>query len=198
MEACKIIFLCALGAVALISTSSAQYQLTQDQYNMLKAQVDCVLDRGVCDDVGRFAKQILPEYMATRKCSMCDDAMNARLGRTIGLMHAYFPNELVEIQNKYSSPRARNQEVSQDKLEALKAQIDCVLDRGVCNEMGEFAKRILPEYLRTGVCSQCDDEMNALVTNTMQLMHVYFRKELAEINNKYLGQSNSRRHSYHH
>lgn len=194
MVACKIIFLCALGA--LISTSSAQNQITQDEYNLLKAQVDCVLDRGVCDEVGRFAKQILPEFMATRKCSMCDEAMNARLQRTIGLMHVYFKNELLEIQNKYSSPRARTQEIPQDKLDALKAQIDCVLDRGVCNEMGEFAKHILPEYLRTGVCSQCNDEMNALVRNTMQLMHVYFRNELAEIFKKYSSQPLSRQ--YHH
>lgn len=79
--------------------------------------------------------------MLTHKCSMCDDAMNAKLQRTLGLMHVYFSNELIEIQNKYSNPRARNSEISQDKLDALKAQIDCVLDRGVCNEMGEFAKR---------------------------------------------------------
>lgn len=57
MEACKIIFLCALGAVALISTSSAQHQISQDDYNSLKAQIDCVLDRGVCDEVGMFAKR---------------------------------------------------------------------------------------------------------------------------------------------
>ncbi|XP_008550434.1 uncharacterized protein LOC103573225 [Microplitis demolitor] len=197
MEACKIIFLCALGAVALISTSSAQHQISQDDYNSLKAQIDCVLDRGVCDEVGMFAKQILPELMLTHKCSMCDDAMNAKLQRTLGLMHVYFSNELIEIQNKYSNPRARNSEISQDKLDALKAQIDCVLDRGVCNEMGEFAKQILPEYLRTGVCSLCNDEMNALVKNTMQLMHVYFRNELAEIFKKYSSQPLSR-HSYHH
>ncbi|PSN34932.1 hypothetical protein C0J52_20146 [Blattella germanica] len=66
----------------------------------IQREIDCILDKGPCDEIGRNLKLALPEVV-TRNCRSCNlqQATNAR--RLINYVRSYYPNVYDQIQARY-------------------------------------------------------------------------------------------------
>lgn len=69
----------------------------------VQKQINCILDRGHCDLIGKHIKGLLPEFLRNH-CGRCTPTQQAQGRRLAGFMQTYYPKEWALIKKRYGTP----------------------------------------------------------------------------------------------
>ncbi|KAJ9585931.1 hypothetical protein L9F63_020439 [Diploptera punctata] len=68
--------------------------------DLVQREIDCVLDRGQCDEIGTFLKSVLPEVVG-RNCASCTPEQAATARSITEFVRTTRPDAYNEIQARY-------------------------------------------------------------------------------------------------
>ncbi|XP_047031337.1 allergen Tha p 1-like [Helicoverpa zea] len=91
-----------------------------ESQRLLKAYVDCLLDRGRCTPDGKALKETLPDALEN-ECSKCTDKQKSGSDKVIRHLVNKRPEMWKELSAKYD-PNNIYQDRYKDKIEAVKGQ----------------------------------------------------------------------------
>nr|AMA98181.1 chemosensory protein [Blattella germanica] len=69
---------------------------------LVQKEIDCLMDRASCDDIGNFLKRSVPEVM-NRNCAKCNPQQALLANAILGYMRQNRPKDLAEIQEHYAN-----------------------------------------------------------------------------------------------
>ncbi|CAD6209183.1 GSCOCT00003769001.3-RA-CDS [Cotesia congregata] len=107
----QIICLCVLGVIALVSCAqhvpfSKLQEITPEQITLVESQMPCVLQTpgASCSKIGLRAKDVLPEFLKTKKCSTCTPEEKEKIDQIFTILHTTeLKKYLIPLQNLYGN-----------------------------------------------------------------------------------------------
>ncbi|KAK2574976.1 hypothetical protein KPH14_008739 [Odynerus spinipes] len=88
-----------IGAIAYCQGQDVSRLLMDRVY--VNKQINCILERGPCDGIGRHLKDMLPQAL-DNNCQRCTPAQKRRAVKLISFMRQNYPNEWNIIVQRYS------------------------------------------------------------------------------------------------
>ena len=90
-----------IGSVACLGSDIAVNQKFKDEQYM-KQQLDCVLEKGPCDDTGRMIKRLAPDVLKGHCPSPCTICTRRQIKRVMAEVQRRFPRQFSEMLRSFS------------------------------------------------------------------------------------------------
>ncbi|XP_049864083.1 ejaculatory bulb-specific protein 3-like [Schistocerca gregaria] len=107
MQTSAVILVVTLGLAALTSGQQLPSlgardisQLLKDS-QLVKREIDCVLQRAACDRLGKSLMRAIPEVI-TNKCRRCTPTQLANVNKLKAFLHQNYPGVWEQVESKYS------------------------------------------------------------------------------------------------